>query len=122
MTEQHLTSLVPKVEALRAGMLEYRESYLQDGEPEPYSIQQVDACARTLLDYIEAIRHAVDRSEALRHVQKSVLTLNDLNERCDHSLIETMQREDIANIIISAGEIRGFYAEDEDVTGEWREW
>jgi hypothetical protein len=122
MTEQDLTSLVPRVEALRARMLEYRDGFLRDGEPEPYASEHVDACAQTLLTYIDAMSHAADRSEALMHVQKVVLTLNDLNERCDHGLIETMERDDIAVIVISAGEIRGFYDADEDVTEEWREW
>jgi hypothetical protein len=48
--------------------------------------------------------------------------LNDLNAGCDHNLIETDQREDIAEIIIIAGNDKGYNELTEDITEEWREW
>jgi hypothetical protein len=36
--------------------------------------------------------------------------------------VETDRREDICSILIRAGAVLGFNAEDEDVTEEWREW
>ena len=58
----------------------------------------------------------------MKVVEKTVLALNELNEPCDKELIETGQREDIAEIIILAGNLTGYNSLDEDITGEWREW
>ncbi|WP_167356145.1 hypothetical protein [Chryseobacterium jejuense] len=55
-------------------------------------------------------------------VKSTVLKLNNLNEKCDYSLIETNEREQIAEIIILAGYEMGYNASDEDGTEEWREW
>jgi len=37
-------------------------------------------------------------------------------------MIETEQREDLAEIIILAGNLKGFNSKDEDITEEWRDW
>ena len=58
----------------------------------------------------------------MKVVEKTVLALNELNEPCDEELIETGQREDIAEIIILAGNLTGYNSLDEDITEEWREW
>jgi hypothetical protein len=51
-----------------------------------------------------------------------VTRLNDLNERCNNTLIETDQREDICAFIIRVGYLRGVNAEGEDVMEAWRDW
>lgn len=58
----------------------------------------------------------------MKIVKKTVLALNALNEKCEYELIETEQREDIAEIIILAGYLKGFNDRDDDITEEWREW
>ena len=55
-------------------------------------------------------------------VKMTVLRLNKLNEKCDFQLIETGEREQIAEIIISAGNLKGYNSLDDDITEEWREW
>ncbi len=56
-------------------------------------------------------------------VKKAVLALNELNEKCDFSLIETDQREDICAYIIQTACFFNFIQdENEDITGEWRDW
>lgn len=56
-------------------------------------------------------------------VKTAVLALNDLNEKCDFSLIETDQREDICEFIIKTAYFFNFIQnENEDITGEWRDW
>jgi hypothetical protein len=65
---------------------------------------------------------AASKDEGMAIVQKTVLSLNKLNESTGESLIETDQREDIANIIILAGSLKGFNERREDITETWREW
>lgn len=73
-------------------------------------------------DYLQAVENANSKDEAMIIVKKTVLALNDLNEKCEYELIATDQREDIAEIIILAGKLKGFNSRDEDITEEWREW
>ena len=54
--------------------------------------------------------------------KKTVILLNEINEKCEYELIETEQREDIAEIIILSGSLKGFNTRDDDITEEWREW
>jgi hypothetical protein len=55
-------------------------------------------------------------------VKSSVLKINALNAKCDHSLIETSEREQIADIIILASHRMKYNSMEEDITEEWREW
>ena len=72
-------------------------------------------------DYLRELLDANSREEGMKIVKKTVLALNELNENCGGELIETDQREDIAEIIIVAGNLKGFNGLDEDITEEWRE-
>ena len=55
-------------------------------------------------------------------VKAAVLALNQLNAKCDYSLIETDQREDLAMLVIKAAESVGVGNGKNDITEEWREW
>jgi hypothetical protein len=55
-------------------------------------------------------------------VKSTVLKLNALNEKCDLSLIETNEREQITEIIILASHKMKYNSLNEDITEEWREW
>lgn len=55
-------------------------------------------------------------------MNNAMMYVNDLNERCCFSLIETTEREQISEIIIFAGSEMGYNSVDEDITEEWREW
>jgi hypothetical protein len=57
----------------------------------------------------------------MNHVKDLVLKLNALNDRCQGSLIETDQREDICELIESSLTQASIPFEG-DVTEEWREW
>jgi hypothetical protein len=54
-------------------------------------------------------------------VKSTVLKLNALNEKCDLSLIETNEREQITEIIIASHKMK-YNSLNEDITEEWREW
>lgn len=78
--------------------------------------------ARILLEYIQSIDKTTDKTEGLKIVESTVLRLNELNEKCDFQLIETGEREQIAEIIIAIGNKKGYNSLNEDITEEWREW
>lgn len=58
--------------------------------------------------------------EILECVKSVVIGLNELNEKYD-DFIETMEREDLFELITEAARISGLESED-DITEEWREW
>lgn len=96
-------------------------AYLKEFDPS-YTQQDIDECISTLTGYTTQISATQSKSEGMEIVKSTVLTLNDLNEKCDYSLIETDEREKIAEIIIIGGSEMGYNASDEDITEEWREW
>ncbi|WP_157976270.1 hypothetical protein [Lewinella sp. IMCC34191] len=102
---------------LEGGMLDYIDA----AQPE-YDQRDVATCMQLLSRYLNEMENAESREEAMRVVERTVLALNDLNEKCAYALIETDQREDIAEIIILAGHFKGFNAREEDITEEWRDW
>ncbi|MBI1837591.1 MAG: hypothetical protein HYR91_10040 [Flavobacteriia bacterium] len=87
-----------------------------------YDKKDVEKCMHIIDDYIIHIEKAESKKEAMLLVEKTVKLLNDINEKCGEELIETEQREDIAEIIILSGSFKGFNSRDEDITEEWREW
>ncbi|WP_343657916.1 hypothetical protein [Chryseobacterium sp.] len=97
------------------------EDYMHENDPS-YTQNDVDLCIATLSDYVIKVFATGSKGEGMEVVKSTVLKLNELNEKCDYSLIETNEREQIAEIIILAGHEKGYNAVDEDVTEEWREW
>ena len=87
-----------------------------------YSEKEVNTCMQILSDYLQAMEASTSKEEGMKAVEKAVLALNDLNEASDYELIETGQREDIAEIIILAGSFKGYNSEDDDITEDWRDW
>lgn len=106
-------------------MLAYMERDDEEDFDPGYSQQDVDKCAAILQDYLVAVfRPSVhgDAEQIMAAVKAVVIALNDLNEDCDHGLIETDQREQLCELIINAAGQAGLEAGGEDITGEWREW
>ena len=58
----------------------------------------------------------------MKAVKTAVVKLNKLNDRCDGSLIETDQREQLCELIITAARGAGLSSDKYDITEEWREW
>lgn len=104
-------------ERLKEGMIEF----IEPGET-AYSKTDVETCMNLISDYLNKVENASSKDETMKIVEKTVLALNDLNEKCEYELIETDQREDIAEILILAGNLKGFNSRDEDITEDWREW
>ena len=97
------------------------EDYMHENNPS-YTQDDVDLCIATLSDYVIKVFATESKDEGMKIVKSTVQMLNDLNEKCDYSLIETNEREQIAEIIILGGHGKGYNAVDEDITEEWREW
>ena len=114
---ENQTALQKQIDDLKNSMLEY----MKTGQPE-YSTENVNNCVKILEDYVSEIEKTNSKDEAMKIVKSTVLKLNDLNNNAKSELIETGEREQIANIIISATHAKGYNSMDEDVTEQWREW
>ena len=87
-----------------------------------YTERDVNACEGILNVYRLEMSKSNSKNEGIEVVKATVLQLNKLNEKCDGTLIETGEREQIAEIIILAGNQKGYNGADEDITEPWREW
>lgn len=101
--------------ALRSGMIDFMEHAT-------YQEADVEQCILIMRDYLGNMNAVNHKEAAMQLVKSVVLKLNDLNEKCDYELIETDQREELAEIIIMAGHLKGFNGMDDDITEEWRDW
>lgn len=106
-----------KISTLKTSMLDY----IKAADPS-YTKKDVNKCVDILYKYAAAMTNTHSKEEGMQVVKATVLELNKLNESCNSELIETGERETIAEIIILAGNHKGYNAMDEDITEEWREW
>lgn len=104
-------------ESIKIGMIEFIEL----GE-QVYTISDVEECMSLIDSFLTNISNSEAKEDGMLNVKRLVLELNDLNEKCEYELIETNQREQIADLIILAGHLKGFNERNEDITEEWREW
>jgi hypothetical protein len=106
------------LDRLKDGML----SFIEDEEDAPYTTTEVNKCMGLISAFLDDLQKTSSKAEGMKIVEKTVLSLNELNEQCHSALIETDQREDICEIIIIAGNKKGYNELSEDITEEWREW
>lgn len=104
-------------ESLSIGMTDF----IQFGETE-YTKSDVEKCMSLIDNFLNEISKSDSKDVGILSTKKVVLELNELNEKCGYELIETEQREQIADIIILAGHLKGYNGRNEDITEEWREW
>ncbi len=103
------------LEQLREGLLEM--------EPDAsFDVADVDQLDKVLRSYLTHIEHTDTKQEALSLVEQTVEAINTLNESADEEMIETMERESIAEIINTVCHLKGYCEKDEDLTEEYREW
>ena len=117
MTEIELTKK-------KLDLLERMRLYLTEFGGEGYSVGDVQKVGKTLEVYFHNIKKKAKKKNAdyLSDVKKAVIDLNKLNEKCEGSLIETDQREDICAFLINTAMSFGFIEKFEDITEEWRDW
>lgn len=105
------------IERLKSSMLSYMEI-----AGNPYSKDDIEETANILIQYLNQIEKSNSKEEGMKIVKNTVEKLNKLNEKCNSQLIETDEREQIAEIIILASSDKGYNKYEDDITEEWREW
>lgn len=106
------------LKSIQYGMLDFIE-----GEDAPdYTPEDVTACITLLLEFMTEIEFEPQTQESAKsHIKDLVLSLNDLNAKCDASLIEADQGEEICEFISKT--IANANVEfSTDITKEWRDW
>jgi len=90
-----------------------------------YTQKHVDRCSEIINDFLTSLEKTPDAQKnkyIIAAVKKTVLRLNELNEECDGSLIETLQRDYLGELINLAARHAGLESSADDITYEWREW
>ena len=96
--------------------------FIEDDDDADYSEKDIAECKLYLDEFLNQMSLSnLDADVALSEVKKLVISLNELNERCDECLIETDQREEICELIFMALTNASIPFEG-DPTEEWREW
>lgn len=113
----------------RPSILEHLRSCM-DGKvyPNPYTgsyhytASDVSACGNILEEYSQSLIAAKDNAAAITEcVQETVSRINELNEKCGHSFIDTWRRERLCSFINTAAEQAGLPSKD-DHTFQHRMW
>ena len=106
-----------RIDNLKKSMTEYMEI----ANPS-YSKKDVEECGIILNEFLSEINKSNSKEEGLKIVKSAVEKLNNLNNKCESELIETSEREEIADIINLATSSKGYNKYENDITEEWREW
>ncbi len=106
------------------GMRGYLEAVLKDNGDPGYTESDIEKCSAIIDSYMKRIAACKigDKQSVMSVVKDTVLELNALNAEAGESIIETDQREDLAELIIKTAEIAGVGNGKDDLTEEWREW
>lgn len=101
----------------------------EDGEAD-FSEKHIEKCAELMCEYGKTLSgltepQGVSRDKKIMAaVKKLTLALNKLNEETDYAMLETDERESICVLVQDFAVACGLaeIPEDDDVTGEWREF
>ena len=107
------------------GMVDYLEASGDDGFKADYSAEAVDRCAviiEAYLDKVLSLSIYGDSGKIMRTVKSVVTELNELNDACNQSLIESQQSAQLCELIISAAFHAGLESDEQDITEQWRQW
>ncbi|WP_131667072.1 hypothetical protein [Chryseobacterium taiwanense] len=105
------------VDILKNQMFAYQKEFHPS-----YSKEDVVTCGDILNLYLAEIEKSASKEEGMKIVKSTIEKLNILNEKCEGSLIETIEREQICEIVINASAKKGYNTMEEDITEAWREW
>jgi len=108
---------------LQSRLVHEMETYMEEvGEECGYTTEDIDASTAVLAAYVATLSGPANPESIIAEVQKTVMKLNAISEKCHAGLIETDQREMICEIINQAAEYAGLPVGSDDLTEEWREW
>lgn len=118
---QKITNKVKTINELKIDLRKSMIDYIKTGNAN-YNEKDVKKCISIIDKFLIDIKNSKSKEDGLLIVKNTVLQLNNINKKTNFSLIETMERENIAEIINLAGYEKGYNAKDEDITEQWREW
>ena len=113
-----------QIDDIEESMYSYAQECKSDGDECGYSPKHIRKCKKILQTYLNHLNKMTAPTDGIimAEVEKTVLALNRLNEKTDYELIETDEREAIAEFIQTAALAFGLQEPDGDITEEWREW
>lgn len=102
-------------------MLEY---FTEESEDCGFTKKDIAKCEEIITKYLVALDKIKkpDDKKIMKEVKEVVIALNKLNAKTDYSIIETMEREAIWEIIQTSAVECGLENSADDITEEWREW
>ncbi len=112
---QKITNTVKTINELKIDLRKSMIDYIKTGDAN-YNEKDVKKCISIIDKFLIDIKNSKSKEDGLLIVKNTVLQLNNINKKTNFSLIETMERENIAEIINLAGYEKGYNAKDEDVT------
>ena len=118
---QKITNKVKTINELKIDLKKSMIDYIKTGDAN-YNEKDVKKCISIIDKFLIDIKNSKSKDDGLLIVKNTVLQLNNINKKTNFSLIETMERENIAEIINLAGYEKGYNSKDEDITEQWREW
>ena len=100
------------------------EYLTEEGEDCGFTKKDIAKCEDIISKYLAALDgiKKPDDKKTMKEVKAVVLALNKLNKRTNYSIIETMEREAIWEIIQTSAVECGLSNPSDDITEEWREW
>ena len=117
---------VKKNDDILRSMIDYMNFEDEDDDEDfdcGYTQKDIDKCGKILDKYIDELVAAKrDENKIMESVKSVIIALNELNAKCDYTLIETDQREYLCPFIEDAAVVAGLPQPKEDITEEWREW
>ena len=112
---QKITNKVKTINELKIDLKKSMIDYIKTGDAN-YNEKDVKKYISIIDKFLIDIKNSKSKEDGLLIVKNTVLQLNNINKKTNFSLIETMERENIAEIINIAGYEKGYNAKDEDVT------
>lgn len=117
-------------EEVVAPMQSYLTICREDGGEVDFSEKHIAKCAALMRDYAEILtkltkpQGAARDKEIMAAVKTLILALNKLNEKTNYTMLETDERENICALVHDVAIACGLsdIPDDDDVTGEWREF
>lgn len=111
-------------ESLKNEVITPMTEYVTEEPDCGFTKRDVKKCEDIILKYLFALDgiKKPDDKKIMKEVKKVVIALNKLNKRTGYSIIETMEREAIWEIIQTSAVECGLSTPSDDITEEWREW
>ena len=103
-------------------IIRHIRDYIADSKQEYCTSDNVDQLKKILEDFLSAIsRRKKDRENLVAATKKTVVCLNEFDEKTDHEIIESEERDMLCQFMINGALYVGFDDWIEEID-HWREW